>query len=122
MEFELKFNGINVYDLDGLVKQANALIKEKRALCMLGADIPVTPVPMQMDRVCGFIESVELRDNKITVGLKFINTPMGKIAEELHNSNVQMEVRPIGIGTVIDRVIQDDYKLIGFYIENEVLR
>lgn len=122
MKFKVMFNGLSLYDLDHFKQAADNLIETKRAFCMLGAAIPTTPVHMQLERFCARVTSIELVDKDFFVDVEFLNTPMGNIAQQLHKEGVSMEIRPIGVGTVTNNVVQKDYELWGFYFEQEILR
>ena len=99
------------------VKKYQDLIKERRSVAELDhTDSPV----IALERVSHLVVELNYNndDGKVFGRLEVLNTPMGKIAQELLSSGVSIGISSRGVGSVISEgdteLVDSDYSLLGF--------
>lgn len=92
------------------IKQYNEeFTSRKRSLGELGH--PENPA-VNLERVSHIVTSLKLVGDKIHGKAKVIDTPYGDIAKNLLNDGITLGVSLRGVGSVVNGVVQDDYKLL----------
>jgi hypothetical protein len=87
----------------------NNKIKQNRALGELGH--PATS-EINLDRVSHLIKELTMDGNTVIGKAQILETPMGKIAKALMESNVKLGVSSRGTGSLKNGIVQNDYRLI----------
>jgi hypothetical protein len=80
-----------------------------------------------LKNVVGIIEDLKLISNPvefdgvgfIEANVKLLDTPLYNSLEALLNLGMQFTIEPVGIGSVDQGVVQDDYKILYFSLENK---
>ena len=116
MQAETKNRNGRVYPLDVLQKEVKRYTKElvenKRAFGELGH--PDGPT-VNLDRVSHIIEELYPEGNNIIGKAKILDTPNGKIVQELINAGAKLGVSSRGMGTLEKRgqtnYVKDDFYL-----------
>ena len=116
MQAETKNRNGRVYPLDVLQKEVTRYTKElvenKRAFGELGH--PDGPT-VNLDRVSHLIEELYSEGNNIIGKAKILDTPNGKIVQELINAGAKLGVSSRGMGTLEKRgqtnYVKDDFYL-----------
>ena len=112
-----------VYPRNVLVREVNnyqKLVKESRALGEL--DHPETNV-IQLEKVSHRVTSVWMEGNDVMGKVQVLNTPAGKILQELVNGGCKMGISSRGMGSVREdknsTIVEDDFQLICFDFVSE---
>jgi len=112
-----------IYPRNVLVREVNnyqKLIKESRALGEL--DHPETNV-IQLEKVSHRVTSVWMEGNDVMGKVQVLNTPAGKILQELVNGGCKMGISSRGMGSVREdknsTIVEDDFQLICFDFVSE---
>lgn len=90
-------------------KHMNTKIKENRALGELGHP-PTSEI--NLDRVSHLIKELKMDGNTAYGKAQILDTPMGKIAKALMESNVKLGVSSRGVGSLKNGIVQNDFRLI----------
>jgi hypothetical protein len=102
------------------VKNYQKLIKENRALGEL--DHPDDSV-INLKNVSHTVTDMWMEGNKVMGKIKVLNTPSGKILQELVNGGITVGVSSRGMGSVSESqgntVVEDDFQLICFDMVSE---
>ncbi len=91
-------------------------IQERRALGELGHP-PTSEI--NLDRVSHLITELRMDGNTAFGKAKILETPCGKIARALMESNVKLGVSSRGVGSVKNGVVQNDFKLLAVDIVSD---
>ena len=112
-----------IYPRNVLVREVNnyqKLVKESRALGEL--DHPETNV-IQLEKVSHRVTSVWMEGNDVMGKVQVLNTPAGKILQELVNGGCKMGISSRGMGSVREdknsTIVEDDFQLICFDFVSE---
>ena len=102
------------------VENYKKLVKESRALGEL--DHPETNV-IQLEKVSHRVTSVWMEGNNVMGKVQVMNTPAGKILQELVNGGCKMGISSRGMGSVREdkgtTIVEDDFQLICFDFVSE---
>tara|TARA_R100000008_G_C3554781_1_gene152558 strand:+ start:424 stop:1035 length:612 start_codon:yes stop_codon:yes gene_type:complete len=102
------------------VKNYQKLIKEKRALGEL--DHPDDSV-INLKNVSHTVTQMWMEGNKVMGKIKVLDTPSGKILQELINGGITVGVSSRGMGSVSESagntIVEDDFQLICFDMVSE---
>ena len=102
------------------VKNYQKLIKENRALGEL--DHPDDSV-INLKNVSHTVTDMWMEGNKVMGKIKVLNTPSGKILQELVNGGITVGVSSRGMGSVSESqgntIVEDDFQLICFDMVSE---
>ena len=102
-----------VYPRAVLEKEVNThletKIKQNRALGELGHP---SSSEINLDRVSHLIKELTMDGNTVIGKAQILDTPMGKIAKALMESNVKLGVSSRGVGSLKNGIVQNDYRLI----------
>jgi hypothetical protein len=74
---------------------------------------------LNLNNVAGLVTDVYEKDGAIYAKWKPLATEKGKIVEELIKFDAKYVIRPTGLGTLKDGVVQDDYRLTSFSLAAE---
>ena len=106
--------------LEREVKNYQNLIKERRALGEL--DHPDDSV-INLKNVSHLVTDVWWNGPSVMGKIEVLNTPSGKVLQELINANVKIGISSRGLGSVKqqgqDTIVEDDFQLICFDIVSE---
>lgn len=92
-----------------VVAHMDTKIKQNRALGELGHP-PTSEI--NLDRVSHLIKELTMDGNTAIGKAQILDTPMGKIAKALMESNVKLGVSSRGLGSLRNGIVQNDYRLI----------
>ena len=114
-----KPNGNNrVYSRDTLAREVNnykKLVKEKRALGEL--DHPDTSV-IQLEKCSHLVTDIWMEGKDVKGKIRVLDTPSGKVLQELVKANVNVGISSRGMGSVSESrgqtIVEDDFQLICF--------
>ena len=113
LQAELVNGNKRVYPKAVLEREVESHIKtkitERRALGELGHP-PTSEI--NLDRVSHLITELRMDGNTAFGKAKILDTPCGKIARALMESNVRLGVSSRGLGSLKNGIVQNDYKLI----------
>jgi hypothetical protein len=102
------------------VENYKKLVKESRALGEL--DHPETNV-IQLEKVSHRVTSVWMEGNNVMGKVQVMNTPAGKILQELVNGGCKMGISSRGMGSVREdkgsTIVEEDFQLICFDFVSE---
>ena len=102
------------------VKNYQKLVKEKRALGEL--DHPDDSV-INLKNASHMVTHIWMEDNTVMGKVKVLNTPSGKILQELVNDGVKLGISSRGMGSVSESngqtIVEDDFQLICFDFVSE---
>jgi hypothetical protein len=102
------------------VESYKKLVKENRALGEL--DHPETNV-IQLEKVSHRVTSVWMEGNNVMGKVQVMNTPAGKILQELVNGGCKMGISSRGMGSVREdkgsTIVEEDFQLICFDFVSE---
>jgi hypothetical protein len=102
------------------VKNYQKLVKEKRALGEL--DHPDTNV-INLAQVSHRVTAIWMEGNTVMGKVQVLNTPSGKILQELVNGGCTMGISSRGMGSVREErgttIVEDDFQLICFDFVSE---
>tara|TARA_B100001123_G_scaffold447333_1_gene604520 strand:- start:2101 stop:2706 length:606 start_codon:yes stop_codon:yes gene_type:complete len=102
------------------VKNYQKLVQENRALGEL--DHPETNV-IQLEKVSHRVTSIWMEGNVAMGKVQVLNTPAGKILQELVNGGCKMGISSRGMGSVREdkgtTIVEDDFQLICFDFVSE---
>lgn len=84
-------------------------IKNRRSLGQL--DHPDTPT-VQLDKVSHLITSLKMDENVAIGEAEILDTPCGRIAQSLIESNIKLGVSSRGVGSVSGNKVGDNFKLV----------
>ena len=122
-ECDIENGNGRVYPRNVLVREVNnyqKLVKESRALGEL--DHPETNV-IQLEKVSHRVTSVWMEGNNVMGKVQVLNTPAGKILQELVNGGCKMGISSRGMGSVREdknsTIVEDDFQLICFDFVSE---
>jgi hypothetical protein len=122
-ECDIENGNGRVYPRNVLVREVNnyqKLVKESRALGEL--DHPETNV-IQLEKVSHRVTSVWMEGNNVMGKVQVMNTPAGKILQELVNGGCKMGISSRGMGSVREdknsTIVEDDFQLICFDFVSE---
>jgi hypothetical protein len=117
-------NGNNrMYPPEVIIREVNnykKLVSENRALGEL--DHPETNV-IQLEKVSHRVTEVWMEGNSVMGKVQVMNTPAGKILQELVNGGCKMGISSRGMGSVREdkgvTIVEDDFQLICFDFVSE---
>jgi len=122
-ECDIENGNGRIYPRNVLVREVNnyqKLVKESRALGEL--DHPETNV-IQLEKVSHRVTSVWMEGNDVMGKVQVMNTPAGKILQELVNGGCKMGISSRGMGSVREdknsTIVEDDFQLICFDFVSE---
>ena len=122
-ECDIENGNGRIYPRNVLVREVNnyqKLVKESRALGEL--DHPETNV-IQLEKVSHRVTSVWMEGNDVMGKVQVLNTPAGKILQELVNGGCKMGISSRGMGSVREdknsTIVEDDFQLICFDFVSE---
>ena len=122
-ECDIENGNGRIYPRNVLVREVNnyqKLVKESRALGEL--DHPETNV-IQLEKVSHRVTSVWMEGNNVMGKVQVLNTPAGKILQELVNGGCKMGISSRGMGSVREdknsTIVEDDFQLICFDFVSE---
>ncbi len=69
-----------------------------------------------LDRICGVVETLERDGDRFYVNWRTVETPLGRIARTLLESDVKVDMIPLGTGMVLEDGRVADYEPIALYI------
>ena len=102
------------------VKNYQKLVKERRALGEL--DHPDDSV-INLKNASHMVTSVWMEGNSVMGKVQVLNTPSGKILQELVNDGVKLGISSRGMGSVSENngqtIVEDDFQLICFDFVSE---
>jgi hypothetical protein len=102
------------------VKTYQKLVKERRALGEL--DHPEDSV-INLKNASHMVTAIWMEDNSVMGKVQVLNTPSGKILQELVNDGVKLGISSRGMGSVSESqgntVVEDDFQLICFDFVSE---
>jgi hypothetical protein len=122
-ECDIQNGNGRIYPRNVLIREVNnyqKLVKENRALGEL--DHPETNV-IQLEKVSHRVTSVWMEGNNVMGKVQVMNTPSGKILQELVNGGCKMGISSRGMGSVREdkgtTIVEDDFQLICFDFVSE---
>jgi len=103
--------------MENQIQQYNKeFVSRTRALGELGH--PENP-SVNLERASHIVTELKLVGNEIYGKAKIIDTPYGDIAKNLLNDGVTLGVSIRGVGSVVNGVVQPDYKLLAIDLVND---
>ena len=99
----------NAFDSDHIIN----MINNHRLFVQLGRN---GYTQIELDLITHRVIKVENQNSNIYVTIESLESKLTPIADYLIDNNVVV-LKPIGVGTVINKIVQDDYKLNGFYLD-----
>jgi hypothetical protein len=122
-ECDIQNGNGRIYPRNVLIREVDnykKLVKESRALGEL--DHPETNV-IQLEKVSHRVTSVWMEGNNVMGKVQVMNTPAGKILQELVNGGCKMGISSRGMGSVREdkgtTIVEDDFQLICFDFVSE---
>jgi len=122
-ECDIQNGNGRIYPRTVLVREVNnyqKIVKENRALGEL--DHPETNV-VQLEKVSHRVTSVWMEGNNVMGKVQVMNTPAGKILQELVNGGCKMGISSRGMGSVREdkgsTIVEEDFQLICFDFVSE---
>ena len=122
-ECDIQNGNGRIYPRNVLVREVNnyqKIVKENRALGEL--DHPETNV-VQLEKVSHRVTSVWMEGNNVMGKVQVMNTPAGKILQELVNGGCRMGISSRGMGSVREdkgsTIVEEDFQLICFDFVSE---
>lgn len=113
LESETKNRNGRVYGKDIIEREVNTYSKDRIATKRAMGELDHPPTPqINLDRVSHIIEDLTMDGNSAIGTAKLLDTPMGKIAQQLLSGGVQLGVSSRGVGSLKGENVGDDYKLI----------
>jgi hypothetical protein len=122
-ECDIQNGNGRIYPRNVLLREVESykkLVKENRALGEL--DHPETNV-IQLEKVSHRVTSVWMEGNNVMGKVQVMNTPAGKILQELVNGGCKMGISSRGMGSVREdkgsTIVEEDFQLICFDFVSE---
>ena len=107
--------------LEREVKKYGGLVEDNRALGEL--DHPDSSV-INLVNVSHMVTQIWMEGNDVIGKIKVLNTPSGKVLQELVNAGVKTGISSRGLGSVKEQngqtIVEDDFQLICFDIVSEL--
>lgn len=105
---------VNKYTIEHFnTDQVKGQIKNRMLFVTLGEEDHRIPI----SKVAGLVTDIYEKDGVIHGKWKVLSTPSGTIIDNLLSLDGEVKIRPVGVGTVKDGVVQDDYKLLYFSLD-----
>lgn len=95
-------------------EQVRAIIRNR----MMYVTLDDSSLRIQLDKVAGLVNKFIEEDGKILCEWKPFETNNGKIANKIAKNGI---ILPIGVGTIKNKVVQDDYILLHLVIIDRVI-
>lgn len=104
---------VNKYKFDHFnTDQVRAIIKNRMMIVTLATG--GTDLKIPLDKIAGRVTSFREKDGEFFCEWISYETKNGKEAKKLSKKGY---IRPVGIGSITDGVVQDDYKILYVVIE-----
>lgn len=85
--------------------------KSRTIYCVMNDDDTMYNTTIDINKICGIVENLEIIDESVVVTIKMLDTPTGKIVNSKMVNLSNLNFTPIGFGMITDGKIVSEYKI-----------